>query len=201
MMKRKRIVIPALLLCAAMLLTACGADGQASSLNVYFTAPYLNEEAITEVTGKISEAFPHLNTEDAQISYQTIITGDPNTDPMGFTAGTTAMVGAIASQDLDILICDMATAKRYRADESYYKLADLFTQEEIDSFTLPIVQLDVTDEDGNPTGEVYDACGVDVSSLEGMDKVCSDQMVMMIAVNTPNLEAAKEVFYAIATYQ
>ena len=196
---KNRYKIFSAILCSALLLTGCGTSSSVdAALAIYVTGPYIKEETVNDYVGSLVKQFPGYEKDEILVTANSA--GDPDADPMSYLAASTAMVGALAAREIDILICDYTIVKRNNGDgDSYYVLSDLFTDEEINSFAFPVLELPILDDDYNETGAYYPPCGIDVSAhpvLGGLYP--GGKMVVVIPINTTNLDSAREVLLHIA---
>lgn len=201
-MSTRRISLVALLLAVLVAATGCsaGSDTSSASLQVAVAATYVSEEATTALEADLKAAFPALNTEEASMVISGISTGDSEKDPETTMAGMARMMGMMASGEIELLICDSDNARRYGdGGEAYVPISDLFTDDELAALGLTAVSVPLLDEEGNPTGEMSGACGIDLSSCTALTQsIYKTDIAAYVLVNTTNVENAKAVIKHLA---
>ena len=175
-------------------------DSQAASLHVALVATFVSDESVEGVATHLRSGVPEYNDEEKSFRVIGISAGDSAADPMSVMAGSTRIAGLLASGEIELWISDAENAKRY-ADNgaNYIALDELFTAEEIASFTGTPIAIPLTDREGNPTGESSDIVGIDLSEnadVIEMTGIADPQMFVL--VGTTNLEAAKAAFRFLA---
>ena len=173
-------------------------DSAQGGPNVVISAPLVNDAEAETFKQQINEALP-----DTGIEVTTVSIGDAEKDPASAMAGIMRVTTIFAGKEADVFISDYDSAKRNAGQEIFYPLTDLFTEEELEPFKDKIISFEMTDTEGNATGETFENCGIDVSDREDLSKLCpgSDSLGVYIVSTSTNLEAAKEIFRQIVFEQ
>ena len=97
-----------------------------------------------------------------------------------------------------MIIADELNAARNARSDSFYALSDLFTADEIAALGDRALSYELLDDEGNPSGEMSPACGVDVTGDSSLVNVVGNAQVgAFVAGNAPNLENAKDLMRAL----
>lgn len=192
-MKARRFaaVMTAAILSLTSLSGCSGESSKQSSPNIVVSASYVNDAEADNLKQQINEALP-----DKGIEVTTISVGDPNKDPASAMAGIMKLTTIFAGKEADILIADYDTAQRNAGNEVFYPLTDLFTEEELEPFQDKMISFEPTDDEGKPTGEKFENCGIDVSDRTELAGMCvgADSVGVYVISNSQNLDTAKEIF-------
>lgn len=166
-------------------------EGQSGNPNVVISAALVNDAKAETFKEQLNQSLP-----DMGIEISTISVGDTSKDPAMAAAGIMRLTTLVAGQEADVLIADHDSAQRNAKSELFYPLTELFTEEELEPYQDRIISFELTDEEGNPTGETVENCGIDVSSQSELAELCpgADSVGIYIVSNSPNLDAAKEIF-------
>jgi len=181
-----------------MPLSGCSGSGKEDSKqtgpNIVISAPLVDDAEAETFKQQINEALPDMGIEVTTVSI-----GDTEKDPASAMAGIMKVTTIFAGKEADVFISDYESAQRNAGQEIFYPLTDLFTEEELEPFQDKIISFEMTNTDGNPTGETFENCGIDVSDREDLAKLCagSDTVGVYIVSNSTNLDAAKEIFRQI----
>jgi hypothetical protein len=179
-----------------------GADGTLESestqaLNIYLCADFLSEEASQALADQLRSAVPELADGSIAINVNTTMTGG-GADPTMQMASMMKLTGAMAAQEVDVVIADEANAARNARSESFYTLSDLFTEDELSALGGRGLSYDMVDEEGNPISERTPVCGVDVTGDELFTPIFGNaQIGAFIVGNAPDLENAKVLVKAL----
>lgn len=202
--------ILALLMVMALLLgllTGCSSSsdkqGESATLQVVVLAPYVFEENAKTLEDTLNAQLPHLTTETASMTMTCISAGNSETDPYGTMAAMTRMAGMLSSNEIDLLICDETNARRYAENgEVFIPLSELFTQEEMEEAGIVAAYVALLDDEGNPTGEMSEACGVDLSGCTTLKELLliSDLNAYVIT-DSANVENAKDVILYLVSME
>ncbi len=196
------ILLVTLTLVTAMLMSGCSAPQNKieTSLHVVVTAKYVSDANVEAFAKSIQEALPSYNNETKQFSFIGLSIGDGESDPMVTMGALTKFTGMMASNEVELLISDTDNASRNASNgDAFIPLSELFTEQEIASFTRETITLPMKDNDGNETGERTAPCGVDISDLPGVTQMMGADASAYIVANTKNLDAAKALFLHLAT--
>ncbi len=100
----------------------------------------------------------------------------------------------ISGNEVDIILSDYENGKRLSSSDAFKPLDEVFTAEELASIDESLfISYELTDDDGNPTGEMTPPVGIDVSHVEEFAGfMAADQIVCHVVANTENLEHSKE---------
>lgn len=222
--KLKRWSLALLMLTLVVGLTACSSSDNSAatatpSPTTAATAADTAEPAPAEAAGKVYvtvaaryvddaklEAFAALLREkvDGEIIVQSVITGDPDADPMSTVAGMAKIGGLFASHEVDLFICDTESAQRNGGSdpELYATLESTFTQAQLDAFTAEPISIYLTDDEGNKTEEATAPCGVSLSKNETLTTTLGLSDLNMILINgADNADLAKVIFEVLATME
>ncbi len=192
----------AVLLAAAMIPTAIFTGCSGNNEEEGSGGPYLvvssslvNEEKAKELVSTLNESLPGV-----EIQLNAISVGDTSKDPTSAMAGIMKLTMVMAGQEADVLIADYDSAWRNAGSEAFYPLTELFSEEELNPYLDKIVSFELTDDQGNPTGEKVENCGIDVSDNAELTAICpgADSVGVYIISNSPNLDTAKEIFRLLA---
>ena len=113
-------------------------------------------------------------------------------------AGMMKLTMALAAQEVDVIIADELNAARNARSDSFYALSDLLTADEIAALGDRALSYELLDDEGNPSGEMSPACGVDVTGDSALVHVVGNAQVgAFVAGNAPNLENAKDLMRAL----
>lgn len=170
----------------------------AKQLHVTALARYVDESKVEALGKLLSEKV------EGDLVFQSVSSGDPDSDPMGTMAGMAKVGGMFASGEIEVLICDKENAQRYGAGdpELFAALDTLFTQDEINALKGEAVSIERTDDEGNPTGETSAPCGVNLSGNEALVNALGLQDVnIFIVSNAKNMDLAKQVFLALDQFE
>lgn len=196
MMKKSKIMLITTL-AAVLLLAGCGNKDEAG-LQIMAAGPYVDDgkaqdyaETLTSIENgaAMSTMFLSGNTVSADSE-------DVDAKAAGLTESTNLMkvTAMVAGKELDVMICDVDTAGRLVKNDMFLTLDELFNQEELAGISEELqIAYEGTDDDGNPTGEMLPACGIDVSDHEELKAFLpSENIGVYVISNAPNLETAKE---------
>lgn len=185
---RRMIALVCVMLGLMLLLSGCAAEKKSEPLHIVVATQALNDEALTRFETQIESELPQF----------------------GDIAVTGVRLGAYSSKELmhicamieekaiDVLIADEVAAKRAGdSGESYFTLDEVFDAQEIASWGLEQVSVPIVGMDGKLTGEESALCGVKLG--DGANTLLGlTDMRMYILINTTRLDAAKEMFSALA---
>lgn len=200
---KKRVVALAMVL-VLVLMTATGCsdkkEEKGTSLQVVLSSAYVFEEQAEALKKELTTALPQLNTENAALKLTYIAAGDSEKDPYTTMAAVAQMGGMMAGKEVELLICDAETARRYAENgEAYVPLSELFTQEEMTQLELQPACVALSDDEGNLTGEMSAACGVDLSDCTKLEELLKlNDLGAYVLVNMPNSDNAKAVITHLA---
>lgn len=202
MMKKRMIALGMVLILVLMTATGCSGkkEDKGASLQVVLSSTYVFEEQAKALEQELIAALPQLNTENAELKLTYIAAGDSEKDPYTTMAAVAQMGGMMAGKEVELLICDAETARRYAENgEAYVPFSELFTQEEINQLGLQPASVPLSDDEGNLTGEMSAACGVDLSDCTKLEKLLKiNDLGAYVLVNMPNLDNAKAVITHLA---
>lgn len=184
-------------LAAGTLLTGCGKK-ESAGLRIVAAGPYVDDSKAGEY-GKsvlIGEEKAELSTMLLSGSTVSSDSDDVNAKSadLAVSANLMKLTAMIAGKEVDVMICDIDAAARFVNDEVFLPLNELFTEEELAEIdeSLQIVY-EAKDDDGNPTGEMLDACGIVVSDREDLKAFLpSENIGVYVIGNTTNLDTAKQ---------
>lgn len=191
------------LLCAAMLLvpaalTSCG-SGESSALQVVVCAPYVDEEALAAYSDAMYAEHPEWAEGESAVEFVAFSGGSADTDPSAFAASMMKISAMVASNEVDLMICDYDNAQRNARGEMYTPLADIFSEEELAAYEGRTMSFEAVDENSEPTGEMLPECGISIDGNKLLDAVYGDtQYGVYYVSNTQNPDLAKEVMLQIA---
>lgn len=181
----------------ALLMLAAGLVGcreKTSSANVMITSSYVFLDQYDQYGASLREKLPEYNTGDTEIKFLSYS-----------SSGVTAMGGSkldamLATSEVDLLICDMATAIKYGENgDMYENLEDVFTPEEIEGMKYKLVSLPKIDDDGVPTGEETALVAVDISGHTIIkDMVMEEDIYLLIPSTAFDKEAGRDIIKVIA---
>jgi hypothetical protein len=187
-------------------LAGCSPEDQepkTSALRFALVGPYVDDEAVREFDAYLAAGVPDKDDTANGIEVVGVSTGDSAADPMAVMAGMTRIAAMLAAQEIEVWICDPETARRYAENgASYVPLDELFTREEISSFRGTPVSIPLTDDAGEPTGELSGIVGIDLSmnaAIQGMAGIQNPQVFVL--VGSTNREAAKATVAYLARGQ
>lgn len=209
----KRISLAMALVMVMLALTACGGGSEApvttknedgtlsaeetQALNVYVCAQYVNADAAQELVDKLNESVESLKDGTYKLEVTCVSTGSGE-DPSMQMAGMMKLTMALAAQEVDVIIADELNAARNARSDSFYALSDLFTADEIAALGDRALSYELLDDEGNPSGEMGPACGVDVTGDSALVNVVGNAQVgAFVAGNAANLENAKDLMRAL----
>ena len=177
---------------------ATGAPEVSSQLHVTTVARYVDD-------GKV-EALGKLLSEKVggNLIFASVSSGDPDSDPMGTMAGMSRIGAMFASGEIEVLLCDKENAQRYGSGdpELFVALDTLLTQEEIGALKGEPVSIELSDDEGAPTGEKSAPCGVNLSGNAALVNALGLQDVNVFVVsNAKNMDLAKQVFLALDRFE
>lgn len=173
---------------------ATGVPEASSQLHVTTVARYVDESKVEALGKLLSEKV------EGNLIFVSVSSGDPDSDPMGTMAGMSKIGAMFASGEIEVLICDKENAQRYGSGdpELFAALDTLFTKEEIDALKGEPVSIELTDDEGAPTGEQSAPCGVNLSGNATLVSTLGLQDVNVFVVsNAKNMDLAKQVFLAL----
>ncbi len=175
-------------------------NGQEASLRVALVATYVSDEAVEDFATYLRAGLPEYNDDSGTIEVIGISAGDSESDAMGFMAGSTRIATMLASKDIELWICDPETAARY-ADNgaNYVALEELFSADELSSFSGMPVAVALTNDAGVTTGDFSESVGLDLSTKAAVTEATGirDAQVFVLAGST-NRDAAKAAFRYLA---
>lgn len=195
---KKTAALLAAVMIPTAIFTGCSGNSEAEGSG----GPYLvvssglvNEEKAKELVSTLNESLP-----GAEIQLNAISVGDTGKDPTSAMAGIMKLTMTMAGQEADVLIADYDSARRNAGSEAFYPLNELFSEEELSPYLDKIISFELTDDQGNPTGEKIENCGIDVSDSAELTAICpgADSVGVYVISNAPNLEQAKEIFRQLA---
>lgn len=196
-LKRRWLRVTAIVSMLSLLLfSACGSgeDQKKTGITVAVCGPYIDETSVQSIQESLQGA-----AGDKPVEVIAVSMGDPEKDPMGATAGIMKLTSMVAAKELDVLLSDFDSAKRNAANEMYGSLEEVLSQEQLASYEGRLITFDKMDEENNPTGEQYPACGIDVSGNEAYLSICGGTSAgVYIVSNTSDLESAKAVMLKMA---
>lgn len=167
-------------------------EGEATKvLNVYLCSSFMSEDAAKALPEQLRSAVPELADSSIAINVNTVMTGD-GSDPAMQMASMMKLTGAMAAQEVDVVIADELNAARNARSESFYTLSDLFTADELSALGERGLSYEMVDDEGNPTSERTPVCGVDVTGDELFTPIFGNAQIGAFVIgNAPNLENAK----------
>ena len=202
-MKKRTISLLMLMVMLLTVLTGCsgGKEESSASLNTVLLLPYVFEEKANALEQELISALPQLNTENAKMKLTYISAGDPEKDPYSTMAAVTQMGGMMAGKEVELLICDKENARRYAENgEAYMPLSQLFTEAEVAELGLTPACVEISDDEGNLTGQMSEACGVDLSGCTALEEMLMQKdLGAYVIVNSANVEHAKAVIKHLAS--
>lgn len=191
-------VISVLLILAVLVvgLTGCSSKNESvpsHSLQIVIAAPFAYDEHSNALLDALSAAAPELNTDTAPLSVTAVATGDTDNDPMGAMAGLTKITAMMASNEIELLLCDADNARRHGDNgETYVPLNELFTEAEIAELGIVPATIPILDDAGNYTGEQSSPCGVDLSGNTALVNMLGiSDLGAYVIVDSSNLENAR----------
>jgi ABC-type glycerol-3-phosphate transport system substrate-binding protein len=189
--KKFAAVITAAILSLTSLSGCSEESSKQNNPNIVVSASYVNDAEADNLKQQINEVLPDMGIEVTAISV-----GDPNKDPASAMAGIMKLTTMFAGKEADILIADHDTAQRNAGNEIFYSLTDLFTEEELEPFQDKLISFETTDDEGKPTGEKFENCGIDISDRAELAGMCvgADSVGIYVISNSTNLDTAKEIF-------
>lgn len=188
-MKKVRCLILVLLL-PVLLLTGCG--NRENPFQVLFAAPFVNEELMNVYTETLSPE------SEKPVQYASFYFGSPDVDPMAYGAGAMMMTAMVAAGEVDVMVCDLNEAPRYARSGIFYDLTEFFSEEELAGVSDRLLQFDMVDEFGEPTGEKTALCGLDLSDRQDLRYILgSDSVGVFIVCGAKDPELAGEIFWEI----
>lgn len=199
---KKRLILVAIMLLAALLLTGCAKeDKPAASLYVNVIDTYVFDESRAELEKELTAALPALNTAEAPLSVVAISSGDTEKDPMGAMAGMTQIAGLMATGEMELILCDGENARRHGSNGgSYIPLDELFTKEERAELGITGLCIPLSNDDGELTGEVSIPCGIDLSGCTRLTEMLkSTDVGAYVLVNSKHADNAKLVIRHLLT--
>ncbi len=114
-------------------------------------------------------------------------------------AGLMKVSAQIAGEDVDIIISDYENAQRLSNSESFLPLDEVFTPEELAEIDESLyVSYEQVDDEGNPTGEMLEPTGIDVTHIpEFSTFLGAEQIVCHVVANAINIDASKEYILSL----
>lgn len=202
-MSVRRISLAMLLVLLAVTLCGCSSskDQENASVQIAIASMYVPYELPETVDAKLREELPELYAEGKISVINGISMGDSESDPETTMAGMTRMMGMLASGEIDLMICDSVTAKRYAdSGRGFIPVSELFAEEEITALNLKTVMVPVLDDEGNETGEMSAPCGIDLSACTLLTQTLyKTDVAAYVIVDSSNLDNAKAVITYLAT--
>ena len=196
-MKQAAALLTAAIIPAAMFTGCSGESKEQGSGGPYLvvSSSLVNEEKAKELVSSLNGAL-----SDVEIELNAISVGDTSKDPTSAMAGIMKLTMVMAGQEADVLIADYDSARRNAGSEAFYPLTELFTEEELSPYADKLISFELTDDQGSPTGEKVENCGIDVSDNAELTAICpgAESVGVYIISNAPNLEAAKDIFRQLA---
>lgn len=194
----------AIVMCAGLLAGCSSGGGEDTTaqpdaaLNIVVAANYVSDDALKEFAEAFAEKYA---PEGVTVNWSAISMGDPDADPTSVMGGMTRITGMIMEKEIDVLIADPDVARRHGDNGgSYVALSDAFTADQLAGFVREALTLPELDELGEATGGRTVECGVDVTDLDGIEKVTTaDSLGAYIMINAANPEQAKAFIEYVAT--
>ena len=199
-MKNKKYLLAFLL--AALLVVLAGCSGEekkpeaSNTLQVVVASAYVSDEMLENLKTELAKL-----TDVPDVIVTALSMGDPEKDPMGAMAGMTKISAMMSSGEVDLLVTDADSARRYGDNgETYAALAGTFTEAEISAFAATPTGVALVDEEGNVLDETSAECGViltgNASALTGLPG-----MQMFIFAGSTHMDAAKAAFAYLASIE
>lgn len=187
-MLNKKTAFFTIVLCVAMFFSACK-KAEEPPLYIEVAAYRVFEEDVNEFAKHMKSVFP----EYAEMN----VSGSSLDDPgIGFQ-----IVVFMFASEIELFICDASISSKLAAQgENFIPLAQMFTQEELQSFNGKGVTFAKEDDLGGLTGEYSEICGLDLTDSQKvveLTKLPNPQI--FIVASTKNMEAAKATFKYLAT--
>lgn len=205
-MKRlRKISFMLILALVTLLLSGCSntnkdepdANAAQNTLNLVFCASYVDQALAEAYLNTLKQENDILNSGEMDVSLTVITTS--GADPMMQMGGMMKLTAVIASNEVDLILCDEENAARNARSGSFYALNELLCEDEISALGDRALQYALIDDEGKPTDEFTAVCGMDVSADEQLKAVFNQADIgVFVAGNAPHLEAAKAVMKAIA---
>lgn len=181
--------------------TGCSSKEENYTLRLAAAAPFVDDAKAKEYAQQLQ-----LSGEENKISMYTANVPTPKevgdeADPEGAAAEMNGSANAmkitamIASEELDVFLCDVQTAGRFVQSGSFYSIEELFTGDELSGIAPErLLSYPKLDTENNPTEEILPACGIDISGNEAVNGfISSEQIGVFVAANATNLDLSKEL--------
>lgn len=190
---KKATVIFSAAVLSLSIFSGCSGDGGNKDRNpaIVVSSTLVNDAKAEDLKNQLKEALP-----DMEIDFINISVGDTSKDPASAMAGIMKLTTTVAGKEADVLIADYDTAKRNAGQEIFYSLTELFSEEELSAYQDRIISFELTDTEGNSTGEKAENCGIDVSDNEAISALCpgADSVGVYVISNSTRPEDAKKIF-------
>ena len=174
--------------------TTSGPQVTEKSLNLYICANLVSEDGASAVADRLKA----LLGEDVAIT--TVCVSTPAADPSMQMAGIMKLSAAVASGEIDIVIADADNAARNARSDMFSALSDSLSAETVTALGDKALAYAMVNEEGEPTGEMTSACGIDITGAglaDGALATGAECGIFMMS-NAPHAETAKSLLDAVA---
>ena len=191
---RKYVFSFFLLVTSTIFLTSCSSD-DSPSIQVMVANSYVNEEALTTCSDNLLAEHPSWQQEDLPVQFSSLSFGSPDTDPAMYGASTMKISAIVASGEMDILICDIENAARYARGDMFISINEIISEEKLSSYQERLLTFELMDDEGNPTGEYTEPCGISLNGNTQFDTIYGEQEYgIFLVTNADPIENAEQVF-------
>lgn len=196
-MKMCKKILCLLLACTlfATLFAACGSSED--PFQVLFAAPFVSNDEV--------QAFGKSLTpqKDAPVKYTSLSMSSNEINTMSHAASITKLSSMILAGEVDVLVCDLATAAGFVESDAYYNLTELLTQSELIAYADRLIAFDRLDDNGVPTGKRTPVCGISITNSPVLSGLMTgdteeDAFGVFILRNTDAPDVAKSFLLKIA---
>ncbi len=187
----------AVLLASTLVLSGCGGK-ESSALQVVVANSFVSEEALTAYSDAMLAANPGWAEGSSAVEFTSLSLGSEQADAAAYGVSIMKVSAMVASNEIDVMICDLDNAARNARSDMYLSLDEIFTEEELASYSDLALTFDMVDDEGNPTGEQTPACGLSLTGTESLSEIYGEsEYGVFIVSNTQNPDLAKDVMLAI----
>lgn len=185
--------------------SACGSSDDDYGLRITAIAPFVDDDVAQDYADTLSVGDGlSVSVVTSSITATSTIgdSGDSVTDASISLASSTSIMAIatqVAASEIDIIICDYDNGSYFTNVEYFMSLDELFTEDELSAIDSSLfVSYDVTDDDGNATGETLDNYAIDVTSVSELSEFISgEQLVLHVVANAKNLDEVKEYILSL----
>lgn len=157
-------------------------------VNTYFSAE--GEQYLTQ--GYFDRLQGDPKKQETQLYFRSF--GDFSVSPQDYDAFQ-GIIAMMAAEKVDYLLMNEECMGPFIGYESLMDLREVFTAEELNQFGTKLRYAQHTDEDGNPTGEMY-PIAVEITEIPFVQdcKSYNQKIFLGFSVNAPNQDSIRDIW-------